>query len=317
MAVNVLCLNITFLGCGKLGSAVLEGILSSLSEPHERFIPPSQPFRTKDDEPTLGLISVVPEKILACVHQQRSADSLKEKFGPKGVTVLANENVRGVEQAHMVVLGVEPSVFGEVLAEPGMRDALSGKFLISVVGGVSIQRLEAAIYGSGPRTEEDKERSPIIRVIPSTAAAVRESFTLILEEKDHRYRPEFLISIYSLFSRIGTAKLQPDSHGHIAATLAASSPAFFASALEGAVNGAIELGMEREEALEMTAAAMRGAAALMASGESPGEVARKIATPGGSTAAGLEVLRDGGLTTLMQDAVVKTASKVGGLGEKK
>lgn len=232
-----------------MSSAVLEGILSSLWEPHERFIRPSQPFRTKDDESTLGLISVVPEKILACVHQQRSADSLKEKFGPKGVTVLANENVRGVEQAHMVVLGVEPSVFGEVLAEPGMRDALSGKFLISVVGGVSIQRLEAAIYGSGSRTEEDKERSPIIRVIPSTAAAVRESFTLILEEKDHRYRPEFLISIYSLFSRIGTAKLQPDSHGHIAATLAASSPAFFASALEGAVNGAIELGMEREEAL--------------------------------------------------------------------
>ena len=300
-----------------MSSAVLEGVLSSLSEPHERFIQPSQPFRTKDDEPTLGLISVVPEKIFACVHQQHSVDSLKEKFGPKGITVLANRNVRGVEQAHLVVLGVEPSVFGEVLAEPGMRDALSGKFLISLVGGVSIQKLEAAIYGSSPRTEEEKERSQIIRVTPSMAAAVRESFTLILEEKNHRYRPELLLAIYSLFSRVGTVKLQPDSQGHIAATLAASSPAFFASALEGAVNGAIELGMDREEALEMTAAAMRGAAALVASGESPDEVARKIATPGGSTGAGLEVLREGGLTTLMQDAVVKTASKVGGLGEKK
>ena len=60
------------------------------------------------------------------------------------------------------------------------------------------------------------------------------------------------------------------------------------------MNGAVKLGMGRVEALEMAIGAMRGAAALVASGEDSNELARKMATPGGSTAVGLEALEEAG-----------------------
>ncbi len=201
-----------------------------------------------------------------------------------------------------------------------MRDALSSKILVSFVGGVTIHMLQEAIYGHDASSESESDaqkRCQIIRVTPSTAAAVRGSFTLVIEEKDHPYPPQVLTTVNSLFSRVGSVRNIPDSLGHVGATLSASSPAFFALALEGAVNGAIELGMDRAAALEMAAASMRGAADLVTHGESPDEVRRKIATPGGSTAVGLDLLEEAGVKQSMHQAIAKTAIRVGGLGQKK
>ncbi len=302
---------------GNLSSAVLDGILSSLCDSPEHFNATTQ---------TSKVVSSVPESILvpgnfvACVHSQESAISLEKRYDGKGVTVLAQENVRGVKQANLVILGVEPSVFRDVLAEPGMRDALSSKILVSFVGGITIHMLREAIYGhdASSKSESDAQKEcQIIRVTPSTAAAVRGSFTLVIEEKDHPYPPQLLTKINSLFLRVGSVRSIPDSLAHVGAPLSSSSPAFFALALEGAVDGAVELGMDRAAALEMAAASMRGAADLVAHGESPNEVRRKIATPGGSTAVGLDLLEEAGVKQSMHQAIVKTAIRVGGPGQKK
>lgn len=294
----------------------MDGILSSLRNSIEHFNASTQTSKVVS---SLSEPNFLPRNLVACVRSPGSAISLKKKYDSADVTVLAHENVRGVKQADLVILGVEPSVVGEVLAEPGMRDALTSKMLVSFVGGVSIRMLEEAIYGQDSPSElesDARKRCQIIRVIPSTAAAVRGSFTLVIEEKGHPYPPQLLSKITSLFLRVGSVRKVPDSMGHIGATLSASSPAFFALALEGAVDGAVELGMDRAAASEMAAAAMRGAADLVAYGESPDEVRRKIATPGGSTAVGLNLLEEAGVKQSMQQAIVKTAIRVGGLGQK-
>ena len=310
-----LCLNI-FYFLGNLSSAVLDGILSSLYDPPEHFNASTQTSKVVSSvsEPIL-----VPGNFVACVHSQGSATSLEKKYNGKGVTILAQENIRGVEQANLVILGVEPSIFKEVLAEPGMCDALSSKILVSFVGGVTTQMLQDAIYGHDPSPKfgsDAQKRCQIIRVTPSTAAAVRGSFTLVNEEEDHPYPPQLLNKINSLFSRVGSVRNIPESLAHVGAPLASSSPAFFALALEGAVDGAVELGMDRAAALEMAAASMRGAADLIAHGESPDEVRRKIATPGGSTAVGLDLLGEAGVKRSMQQAILKTAIRLGGPGLK-
>ena len=295
----------------------MDGIIFSLVDSPEQFNASTQTSKVVS---SLSEPNLVPRNLVACVHSQGSAISLEKKYDSADVTVLARENVRGVKQADLVILGVEPSVVGEVLAEPGMRDALTSKILVSFVGGVSIRMLEEAIYGQGSPSKLDsdaRKRCQIIRVIPSTVAAVRGSFTLVIEEKGHPYPPQLLTKITSLFLRVGKVRKIPDSIGHIGASLSASSPAFFALALEGAVDGAVELGMDRAAALEMAAAAMRGAADLLAYGESPEDVRRKIATPGGSTAVGLDLLEEAGAKQSMQQAIVKTAMRVGGPRQKK
>ena len=292
----------------------MDGIIFSLVHSPEHFNASTQTSKVVS---SLSEPNLVPRNFVACVHSEGSAISLKKKYDSADVTVLARENVRGVKQADLVILGVEPSVVREVLAEPGMRDALTSKILVSFVGGVSIRMLEEAIYGQGSpsKLESDaRNRCQIIKVIPSTAAAVRGSFTLVIEEKGHPYPPQLLTKITSLFLRVGNVRKIPESIGHVGASLSASSPAFFALALEGAVDGAVELGMDRAAALEMAAAAMRGAADLIAHGESPDDVRRKIATPGGSTAVGLDLLEEAGAKQSMQQALVKTAMRVGGLG---
>ena len=261
----------------------------------------------------------MPKAFTACVKTQHSAAPLSEKYGSKGVNVLANENVRGVESADVVILGVEPNIYGEVLGESSMRDALSGKILVSIVGGVNTEMLSDAIYKGKPLIEDGKgERTQcqIIRVLPNTAAAVRECISLIIEEKKDQYPPDVLNPVCSLFTRVGSVKLWCGDLGPVGASLSSSSVAFWAEVLEGAVDGAVRLDMGQADALELAAAAMSGAAALMRSGESPSEVRRKVATPGGSTAVGLKTLEDGKARGIMEQALINTVEKANGLGQK-
>lgn len=282
-------------------------------EPHRKFAYPD--FSHFGDESTS-----VSKHFTACVRQHHSAVLLQEKYGAREVTVLTSENVRGVLKGDIIVLGVEPDIYEQVLTEPGMRDALDGKILISVLGDVSTKMLGDAIYSQpylAAEGLESERRCQIVRVLPSTAAAVRDSMSLIIEEKKDQYPPDLLNSVASLFKRVGTVRIWDDKLGPVGATMTASSNAFFALLLEGAVDGAVKLGVDRKEALQMAAAAMRGAANLIASGEDPSEVSRKVATPGGSTAVGLKYLEDGNVKGLMEEAILKTVEKAGGLGQKK
>ena len=253
------------------------------------------------------------------MHKQESADALKKRFEKSSIVqVFANENVHGVKEGAIIVLGVEPDVYQDVLGQEGMRQALNGKILVSLIGGVKIPQLKTAIYGANALEQEGSENQcQIIRVTPNTASAVRDSYSLIVEEEEKSYPPSTLNPVFSLFLRVGSVNNWPESSVGAAATLAASSGAFFALAIEGAITGAVELGVGKEKATEMAVAAMRGAASLIAHGDEPSEVRRKIATPGGSTEAGLKVLEEkGDLVNVMSEAVKETATRLGGLGSK-
>lgn len=269
---------------GKLNSAILQGILASLSNnEHSEFQPPSDIPGTTDDyfvsEPSV----VLPTSITACVHHRSSAASLAQNFSDFPlVTVLANQNVLGVQRGDIIILGVEPSVYRFVLAEPGVLEALKGKTLVSIVGGVTVSKLYDAIFsGSSMTGEEQEQHCHVMRVTPGTSAAVRESVSLISDEPDRRHPPEALYAVYSLFMRIGQVKLWPEQLQAAGATITACGLAFLSVALEGLVDSAVREGIEREEASQMAASCMMGLSKLITSGESPTEVRKKVATPGG------------------------------------
>lgn len=226
---------------------------------------------------------ISPTSLIACVHHHSSAASLAHKFSNyQTVTALANQNVLGVQRGNIIILGVEPSVYRSVLAERGMREALKGKVLVSIVGGVSVAKLYDAIYHGSPMTlEEQQQHCHIMRVTPGVSAAVRESVSLISEESGRRHPPEILYAVYSLFMRVGQVKLWPEKLQAAGATITAGSLAFLSVALEGLVDSAVREGIEREEAFQMGASCMMGLSKLIASGESPMEVREKVATPGG------------------------------------
>jgi len=89
---------------------------------------------------------------------------------------------------------------------------------------------------------------------------------------------------------------------HAVTALAGSGPAFVYRFIDALASGAAELGLPAEQAGRLALAMVEGAAALAAqSGHSPGELARRVASPGGTTQAGLDALdRDGAFARLIE-----------------
>lgn len=152
---NLAPLTFTVLGCGTLGTAILSGVLSAL-ELHKSGSPTSK----KADEVPVRL----PSKFTACVRREVSGNRITETLSNSGhsVQVFVGDNITGVKEADVVLLGCKPFMCRDVLTAEGMREALEGKLLISICAGVKISDLKQY---AGPNTR-------VVRVMPNTASKV-------------------------------------------------------------------------------------------------------------------------------------------------
>lgn len=183
-----------------------------------------------------------------------------------------------------------------------MREALSGKLLISILAGVTEAQIEDTLYGPGSigssRSSEllskDAQRCRIVRVMPNTAALIRESMTVVANAEPP-LPSELAALVHWMFTRIGRVVHLPASQMDACTALCGSGPATFALVLEAIADGAVAMGLPRAEAQLMAAQTMRGCSGLVLNGEHPAMVREKVSTPGGCTIGGLLVLEEGSL----------------------
>lgn len=312
----------TILGCGTMGTAILGGILASLVQSAE----------TMDDDKSLPAERVpsrLPSRFYACVRSARGVKRVHDELDKYNANlhVFENDNVSAVKNSDVVLLACEPHVVDDVLgvAATGMQEALEGKLLISVLGGVSEHRLHQIIQGdssSSSSTSKDSKGTSsssssctIVRAMPNTAAAIRESMTVIVTSNPPV--PEETTDLVSwIFTRIGQIIHLPESHIDASTALCGSGPAFCALVAESMAAGAIRMGIPRLEAYTMVAQVMRGTTGLLQHGEHPALLRDKVCTPGGGTVAGLQVLEEGAVRGTISRAVEESA-KVVGRGERK
>ena len=216
------------------------------------------------------------------------------------MTILQNENIRGVEAADVIILGCKPQMVNDILSAEGMREALAGKLLISICAGVPVSQIENLLYGkSGPIDNSiivDKPANAcnVVRVMPNTAAIIRESMTVIATSTPPL--PAELEDLVDwIFKRIGRVVHLPSSTMDVSTALCGSGPAFLALMLQSLADGAVAMGLPRAEAQLMAAQTMRGTAGMVLSGEHPALIQEKVSTPGGCTIGGLLVLEEGSL----------------------
>ncbi|KAL8925622.1 MAG: hypothetical protein Q9172_002126 [Xanthocarpia lactea] len=307
-------MTLTILGCGTLGIAILSGILTSLSSVKSSEPSPSASGSTtpaaqqEEDNPPPR----VPSRFIACVTRDASAKRVKTALSShlSSVTILQNENLKGVQQADVILLGCKPKNLKDgILREPGMRDALKGKLVISILAGTPIDSLEENMYGSSSPTNQDpcvEGRCRFVRVMPNTASLIRSSMTVIGDST-----PPLSISQSTLvtwiFSRIGRVVNLPPYMMDAATALCGSGPAFFALMLEAMADGAVAMGLPRAEAQTMAAQTMKGTAEMVLKGQHPALLREQVCTPGGCTAGGLQVLEDGKVRASVATGV-RTAS---------
>lgn len=236
-----------------------------------------------------------------------------ERARSGSVRIFHDNNIEGAQEASVIVLGCQPQQICEVLGQPGMRQALEGKLLISILAGTSGTQIEKAIYGSAVGNGATAERRcQIVRAMPNTAALNRESMTVIVTNTP-ALPPSVDQLVTWIFTRIGQVVFLPPSAMDAATTLCASSPAYYALMLEAVTDGGVAMGLPRAESQLIAAQAMRGAAGLVIKGKHPAVVKEEIMTPGGSTIAGLLILEMGRLKGIVISAIKEATMRAGQL----
>lgn len=217
----------------------------------------------------------------------------------------------------MVMLGCKPYHLTTVLGAQGMQGALQGKLLISILAGVSVGQMEDALYSAGSASHgEDDDRCKLVRVMPNTAALIRESMSVIAKP-DPPLPPDLQKLVSWMFARVGQVRTVPASQMDVCTALCGSGPAMFAMVLEAIADGAVAMGLPRADAQLMAAQTMRGASSLVLNGEHPAMVREKVSTPGGCTIGGLLVLEERGLRGTVARGLREATVVASQLGEGK
>ena len=213
---------------------------------------------------------------------------------PAGVRLLrevpAPDNAKSFDA---VLLGIKPQLLDAVA--PALA-ALAGPdtVVLSILAGVQLASLSTRLPGA--RT--------IVRVMPNLAAAIGKSPVVLVGNEGAKRE-----AITALMAPLGAPEWIADEGLFDAVTaLVGSGPAFVYRFIAALADGGAALGLPREQAERMALAMVEGAGAL--AGQSPvgpEELARRVTSAGGTTAAGLKVLDDDDALARLVTATLKAA----------
>ncbi|MDP8305790.1 MAG: pyrroline-5-carboxylate reductase [Candidatus Chlorobium antarcticum] len=205
--------------------------------------------------------------------------------------------------SNIIILAVKPYQIKEVLDE--LRPSLSpSHLLVSVAAGISTEFIR----------ENTAKDTRVIRVMPNTPAFFGEGMSAVCKGKNATREDSDIVC--SLMGAIGRVALLEESQMDAATALSGSGPAYMFHILASLAEGGAKCGLTREEAILLGAQTMQGAATMVLNGDkSPEELIRQVTTPGGTTEAGLKVMKDRNIRATLIAAVEAAATRSRELGQ--
>jgi pyrroline-5-carboxylate reductase len=195
----------------------------------------------------------------------------------------------------LLLLGVKPQSLAEVATSVAAAIG-PDTLLVSILAGTEMQSLRARFPAA---------RS-IVRAMPNTPVAIgRGVVALHGDAGEYRARLEALLQPLGLIEWIAD-----EARFDLVTALAGSGPAFLFRFVSALAQAATDLGLDSAQAQRLAIATVDGAAGLAAaSGQTPATLADRVASPGGMTRKGLDVLDQNGalqqLLTRMLDATAE------------
>lgn len=241
------------------------------------------------------------------VGKSRSADPYPEaraKF-EKATGIKASEaNCDVAAACDVLVLAVKPQVMPAVLAE--LKPALGAKHLvISIAAGVTLRTLADGLG----------EKTRLVRVMPNTPCLVGASATVYSPGATTTADDVELVG--TLFGSVGKAFRVTEPLLDAVTGLSGSGPAFVYVFVEALADGGVKCGLPRDVALALAAQTVLGSAKMvLETGQHPGTLKDAVASPGGTTIAGLHTLERAGFRAAAMDAVEAATKRSQELGRK-
>jgi len=261
--------SIGFVGSGNMAEAMINGILKA------NVYRPGKVF----------VSDVRPERL----------EYLREHYGVR----VAASNAELASNADILVLSVKPQNMAEAMQS--VKDHLKPDVLvISIAAGIKTADIAAVL---GDRA--------IVRVMPNMPAWVDEGATVLFANEKAQAKVEIARLI---FLSVGQADVVEDEDLIDAVTaVSGSGPAYFFLLLDRMIDTAIELGIPQDIARSLVLQTGKGATLLaekaLAEGESPADLVRRVATPGGTTEAAFNVFTAGNFGPLVNSAIKKACQR--------
>ena len=207
----------------------------------------------------------------------------------------ASPNVPLARQVDIIVLAVKPKDQRAVIKE--ISSTVVGRpdvCVASLAAGRTLDQI-ATDFGAG---------IPLVRIMPNVAATVGQSMTAVTASGTTDAQ---VSAVCSLMDSVGRTILIDEDYFPVFQALASCSPAWYFQIVDSFARAGLKHGLSKDSAVEITAQAMAGAAALLLAGREngtiPAQLIDRVTSPGGTTIAGLLAAEEGGLSTALVSAV--------------
>lgn len=256
-------------GCGKMGGAMVRGWLNAGLISHIDILDPS------------GLPSEIHDKEMVTGHVD------VRTFAAKA----ANWDT--------LVIAIKPQIMDEFCSK--IADVLPASLcVISIAAGQTIASFETR-FGA---------KQPIIRSMPNTPAAIGKGVTVACTNTHVSEAQKQTAD--KLLSAMGKVEWTNDENLMDAVTaVSGSGPAYVFHLIEALAEAGVKAGLDAKISMNLARQTVIGAAALAEhEASTPASKLREnVTSPNGTTAAALEVIMDGRLQDLMNEAVAKATAR--------
>lgn len=207
------------------------------------------------------------------------------------------DNCAACASADIVLLALKPWLVLGILDK--MKHALpANALLMSVASGVEIAKLEEVV-GQG---------KAIVRIIPNTAASVRESVSALCCKNT---TPEQEEEAMTIFGKMGLALKVDEQMIPAITALASCGIAHALRFIRAAMEAGIEMGLTAQQSAEIAAQTAKGAAQLILTNHSHPEVEiDKVCTPKGVTITGINDLEHAGFSSAVIKGIMGSYNKI-------
>ena len=227
------------------------------------------------------------ERLLASDPAAEARDRFARATGGKTTA----DNLEVAAAADVIFLAVKPQQMGKVLSQLRGRIGVE-KLVVSIAAGI---RLAVLAEGLGPD-------ACLVRVMPNTPCLVgRGACGYCLGDRATARDGDL---VRQMLGAVGIAYPVEEKLMDAVTGLSGSGPAFVYVMIDALADGGVRVGLPRQVALALAAQTLLGAAEMvLTTGDHPGVLKDRVASPGGTTIAGLQALEAGGLRAALIAAV--------------
>lgn len=227
----------------------------------------------------------------------------RERFTERTGCPATPDNRQVVQHAELLVVAVKPQAVPALLAEVRGPVAVRRPLVVSIAAGVPLTKLADAL-GDDAR---------LLRVMPNTPCLVGASASAY--SPGERATEADVALVQRLLDTVGRAFRVPEALLDAVTGLSGSGPAFVYLVIESLSDGGVRAGLPRDVSTALAAQTVYGAARMvLETGQHPGALKDAVASPAGTTIAGLHELERAGVRGAMMSAVEAAARRAAELG---